>query len=175
MNCKTDRGQKSPILLPKCQALIEKVIIEKLVTEKLENTDIFIVDVTISNDNNICVVLDSDTSISIDSCIEVSKYIESNLDREAEDFSLDVTSSGLSLPIKLPRQYKKNIGKEVEILLKSGVKEKGILVSSDETSFTLQTSKKVKIEGSKKKETITEDIKYSLDEIKSTKIVVNFK
>jgi len=82
--------------------------IEKLVAEKLENKDVFLVDIRIRHGNRISVFLDSDTGVNIKTCAELSRYIEFNLDRESEDFELEVSSAGLDQPLKLLRQYVKN-------------------------------------------------------------------
>lgn len=155
--------------------MIDKAKIEQLVNEKIEGTDMFIVDIAISTDNKISITMDADSSLNIDDCISISRQVESNLDREEEDFALDVASAGVGLPLQLPRQYKKNIGREIEIITNEGIKHKGILKSSDETSFILETSRKEKIPGKKKKQVIVEELNFLIEDIKSTKIVVSFK
>jgi ribosome maturation factor RimP len=97
------------------------------------------------------------------------------LDREVEDYELEVGSAGVGSPFKIVRQYGKNIGNEVEVLLKSGAKLKGILQSADEKRFTISVSKQVKPEGSKRKETVVAHQTYPYDEIKYTKNTLLFK
>ncbi|NCF75542.1 MAG: hypothetical protein GWO87_03600 [Xanthomonadaceae bacterium] len=94
--------------------MIEKKKIKNLVDEKLQNTEKFLVDIKIKSGNKILVFLDSDKSITIKDCADINRYIISKLDKEKEDFELRVSSAGLDKPFKLLRQYKKNIGKEVE-------------------------------------------------------------
>jgi len=89
--------------------MIDKLKIAELVNEKLTE-DQFLVDVTVSSSNVIHVMVDSDTGISINQIVEISRFIEGNLDREVEDFELSVFSAGLSEPFTLVRQYKKNVG-----------------------------------------------------------------
>jgi len=155
--------------------VIEKSTITTLVNEKISGTDLFVVDINISTDNTISIELDADSNVKIEDCIEVSRYIESNLDREAEDFSLDVASAGLGYPLKMPRQYAKNINNDVEVVAKDGKKYKGILVSNNDESFVVEIEKSVKVEGKKKKEIIQENINFKFEDIKTTKIVVSFK
>lgn len=155
--------------------MIEKSTITTLVNEKISGTDLFVVDISISTDNTISIELDADSNVKIEDCIEVSRYIESNLDRETEDFSLDVASAGLGYPLKMPRQYAKNINNDVEIVGKDGKKYKGILVSNNDESFVVEIEKSVKVEGKKKKEIIQENINFKFEDIKTTKIVVSFK
>ena len=100
--------------------MIDKVGILDLVCGFLEGTDKFLVDLHISKDNRINVSIDGDNGINIDDCIELSRYIESHLDREVEDFELNVASAGLDTPLKLLRQYKKNVGRSLRVELMTG-------------------------------------------------------
>ncbi len=101
--------------------------------------------------------------------------MEEQLDRDVEDYELEVGSAGISAPFKILRQYVKNIGHEVEVQLKSGVKLTGILKSADEAGIVLTVEKKVKPEGAKRKITIQEDQTYTKEEIKYTKYLIRFK
>ena len=102
--------------------MIDKQLVETIVTEKLIGTDCFLVDVSVSSDNVIVVEIDNETGIDIDFCVELSRHIESRLDRDAEDFELEVGSAGLTAPFKVQGQYRKNVGHEVELLTKDGRK-----------------------------------------------------
>jgi ribosome maturation factor RimP len=160
---------KSPILLivkmitkEKVQCLVEEVLLP----------DQFVVDVTVGLGNSILVFVDSDTGISVGECVEISRHIEHSLDREVEDFSLEVSSPGLSGPFKVLRQYLKNIGREVEVVAKSGEKHKGILISANSAGFELEIVVKEKVDG-KKVET-TKSSTYDFDQIKTVKIVISF-
>lgn len=135
----------------------------------------FVVDVAVRSGNIIVVEVDSDNPIGIDDCIALSKYIESKLDREQDDFELEVGSSGLSSPFKIPRQYKKNIGNEVEVLTKKGQKLSGVLKSVDDNGFIVTARKMVKLEGAKRKTEVEEDFPFNYDEIKYTKYLIRFK
>ena len=153
--------------------MIEKVKIAELVNEKLTD-DQFLVDVTVSASNVIHVMVDSDTAISINQIVEISRYVESNLDREAEDFELSVFSAGLSEPFRLVRQYKKNVGTEIDLLLANGQKLSGKLIAADEQGVELETATKEKVEGSKRKELVIRVHKFDYQEIKEAKKILKF-
>jgi ribosome maturation factor RimP len=154
--------------------MITKEQIFDIVLNKLDRDNQFIVDITVKPGNKIVVVADSLKGISVDECVAISRSIEANLDRNIEDYELEVTSPGLTQPFKVEKQYKKNINKEVEVLLKSGIKLKGKLVSVAQNGIDLEEQKKVKAEGSKKKQLITERTFIELENIKYTKIVLPF-
>lgn len=155
--------------------MIEKGIVKQLVEEFLTDSDIFLVDTEIKPGNIISVEIDNENGITIDDCISITKYIESKLDRDVEDYELEVGSAGLSQPFKILRQYKKNIGNEVEVLVKDGKKLTGILKEADEQNFILTVEKQVKPEGAKRKITIEEDLSFKYEEIKYTKYSIRFK
>jgi ribosome maturation factor RimP len=153
--------------------MIDKVKIAELVNEKLTE-DQFLVDVKVSSSNVIDIMVDSDTGISINQIVEISRFVESNLDREVEDFELSVFSAGLSEPLSLVRQYKKNIDKEIDVLLTSGQKLTGILIKADDQGIDLEVTTKEKSEGSKKKELVTRVHSLGYPEIKEAKKVLKF-
>jgi Uncharacterized protein conserved in bacteria len=155
--------------------MIDSSEIARLIEEKLESSTNYLVDVSIKAGNYIVVEIDNDESVSIDDCAQLSRYLEENLDREKEDFELEVGSAGITSPFKILRQYTKNIGNEVEVLLKSGTKITGILKAATENEIVITIEKKVKPEGAKRKVIVEEDLTYSLDEIKYTKYLIRFK
>ena len=153
--------------------MIEKSRIIQLIEEKL-TADQFIVDVEVSPSNQISVQIDSEIGITIDHCVAISRQIEDNLDREEEDFELQVSSAGLGQPFKVFRQYLKNLEKEVEVVLKDGKKLEGILKQASENGFVLETSKMEKPEGKKKKELVTQLHEISFDQAKTVKNIIKF-
>lgn len=155
--------------------MIDKDFIKDVADKFLQETPMFLVDVTVRPGNIIVVEIDSDDSIGIDDCIALSRDIESRLDREAEDFELEVGSAGVTSPFKIPRQYKKNEGNEVEVLTKAGQKLSGVLKTSDNNGFVITITKMVKPEGSKKKTALEEDLSFAYDEVKYTKYLIRFK
>jgi len=124
--------------------MISEQLINDLTTQHLEGTDRFIVSISVKPDNRIRIFIDSDTGVLIEHCIELSKFIESKLNREIEDFELNVSSSGLDQPYRLSRQYIKNIGREVDVVLKDNTRISGTLIAADEQSFSIKQTSKVK-------------------------------
>jgi ribosome maturation factor RimP len=162
--------QESPILL---QHMIEKEKIILLANEKL-TVDQFLVGVTVSASNVIHVMVDSDTGISINQIVEISRHIENGLNREEEDFELSVFSAGLSEPFNLVRQYKKNVGAEIEVILLNGIKFIGMLSQADDQGIDLEITTKEKIEGSKKRELVIKVHHFGYSEIKEAKKIIKF-
>ena len=146
------------------------------VTEKaLEGTDMFVVDCTITPDNTIDIILDSDTRVSIDACAMLNRAIGEKFDRDVEDYSLTVASAGIGEPLKLVRQYQKLVGSSIEVLLKSGVKVLATLDEVTEENITLSYDEAVVVEGKKKKQIQRTTHTYSFDEIKWTKEYLDYK
>jgi ribosome maturation factor RimP len=154
--------------------MIDREFIRKTVTEKLQNTDYYLVDVMVGEDNDITVEVDNDEGVSVDDCAMLSRFIEENLDREKEDYSLEVGSSGITAPFKVLRQYQKNIGNEVEMLLKNGTKLIGILKDITENEATITVERKEKKEDAKRKETILLHLTFKYEDIKYTKYLIRF-
>lgn len=153
--------------------MIDRSKIIQLIEEKLTD-DQFIVEVEVSPTNQISVLIDSDAGITIDHCVQVSRQVEHNLDREVEDFELQVSSAGLGQPFKVYRQYVKNAGEEVEVVLRNGQKLVGLLTEPDENGFVLETSMLEKVEGKKKKERVTRLHRIAFDEAKTVKNIIKF-
>ena len=107
--------------------MIKKETIVELASGFLEGTGRFVVEVNSNAENRILVFIDSDSSVLIEHCIALSKYIESKLDREIEDYELNVSSSGVGQPFTLLRQYQKYVGKAIQIKLNDGTQMKGLL------------------------------------------------
>lgn len=154
--------------------MIEATLIESFISEKFEQDDVFIVELDVRAGNKIVVVIDSDKGIPISYCIEVSKLIESNLDREVEDFELEVSSAGIGQPFKIVRQYHKNIGREVEVLKADGKKECGKLVRVEDDGFSIELEEMVKLEGKKRKELQIREMNYKFSEVKQVKDIISF-
>lgn len=148
--------------------------IQKIAEEKLAESTNFIVEIAVKSGNKIIVLLDNDNGVSISDCVAMSRHIESSLDREAEDFELNVMSPGLSEPFKILRQYQKNIGKQVDIVTKEGKKLSGKLLDANSLGITLESKSKERIEGKKGKQLIINNINLTFNQIKETKIVISF-
>lgn len=154
--------------------MITKETIHNIIEGKIAEDNCFIVDIKVSATNKIMVLIDSIEGITIDYCIQISRLIEGEFDREVEDFELEVSTPGLGQPLKVLPQYIKNIGREIEVILFDGAPFKGILVSANEDDFTVEEEKKVKIEGKKKKEIKIFSHTYKFDEVKSVKLIISF-
>ncbi|NVO09946.1 MAG: ribosome assembly cofactor RimP [Bacteroidales bacterium] len=157
------------------ESMITKEQIENLIKPKIDEEDLFQVEVTVSSSNKISVFIDGDKGVTIDQCMALSRFIEQNLNRDDEDYELDVSSAGLDLPLKVQRQYIKNIGRSVAIILKNGQKLTGKLVNANDDGINLEVEKNIILEGKKRKQRIVEIMPLSYSDIKSTKIVVSFR
>ena len=155
--------------------MIEKKTVCQIVDEWLEGKEYFLVEVTISPDDKIVVEIDHKEGVWIEDCVELSRYIESKLNREDEDYELEVGSAGIGQSFKVLQQYINHIGKEVEVLRKDGRKLCGVLKTADEQHFTVTVEKKVKPEGAKRPTLVEEDETLAYDEIKYTKYLISFK
>ena len=153
--------------------MISEANITKLVEEKIAGTEIFIVEVSVSSSNKIMVLVDTNAGITVEECISISRFLENSLDRDAEDFELEVSSPGLSQPFKVFRQYVKNIGRDVAVLTKANEKLKGKLISAKENGIELETTV-IRKTDKKKKVKEQEIITLGFDQIKSTKVVISF-
>ena len=147
----------------------------KVAESALKGTDMFIVECNITPDNTIDLILDSDTSVSIDTCAKINHAIGDAFNRDEEDYSLTVASAGIGEPLKLVRQYRKLIGQSVEVLLKSGVKVLATLDEVSEEAITISYDEAVVVEGKKKKQMQRTTHTYAFDDIKWTKEYLDYK
>ncbi|MDP4206376.1 MAG: ribosome assembly cofactor RimP [Bacteroidota bacterium] len=154
--------------------MITKGQILEIVQEKMTE-GLFLISVSVGTGNHITVIIDGDNGVSIDDCVRISRSVEGSFDREVEDFSLDVFSAGLGQPFQVKRQYTKNLGKEIEIVTKTGEHYEGILKSVDEIKITLEYSLREKVEGKNKKELVTKNVELNFDQIKTAKNIISFK
>lgn len=142
--------------------MIDKELLSKTVADMIAGTDIFVVDIKVSPDNDIVVEIDSPDNIDVDTCAAITRRIEEVFDRDTEDYSLEVGSAGLTAPFKVRGQYLKNIGNEVEVLTRDGRKFKGVLTAvADDGRFIVAVPTKVKHEGAKRP--VVEDVEHVFD------------
>ena len=146
--------------------MIEKIKILEMVNSALAGTEKYLVGMKITPDNRIFVDIDGDQGVTIDDCIELSRTIEGQLDRDEEDFELNVSSAGADQPLKLTRQYRKNLGREVEVVTLDGERLTGTLTEAGEEQFTVRTP------GSKRQTPQETVLRYR--DVKSTRVVVKF-
>jgi ribosome maturation factor RimP len=148
--------------------MINEKLISRIIQLAFDGTDKFLVEVKVRTGNRILVFVDSDTLLTIDDCAGLSKFIESHLDRESEDFELSVSSPGIDLPYRNFRQFVKNIGRQVSILTNEGIKHEGTLVTADEHSMeVLEVTKIKKVQ----KET---RLHFLYTDLKETKEIIKF-
>lgn len=155
--------------------MIEKQVVKQLVDEWLEGKDYFMTDLTISPDDRIVVEIDHKDGVWIEDCVELSRYIENGLNRDEEDFELEVGSAGIGQPFKVLRQYENNVGEPVEVLTKAGRKLTGVLKAADADGFTLTVTEKVKAEGEKRPHMQERDVRLAYADVKYTKYLITFK
>lgn len=155
--------------------MITKKQIEELLEEGLKETSIFPVVIDVSGNNDIRVLVDNDNGIGIHDCVKVSRLIEGSLDRDVEDFSLNVSSPGLDQPLMVERQYRKNVGRGVVVKLHSEGKVEGALEEVNDDGIVVKTREKRRIEGRKAKEWIEEKHNIAFSQIRETKVVISFK
>ncbi|ROH95766.1 ribosome assembly cofactor RimP [Chryseobacterium daecheongense] len=149
--------------------------IEELLHEFLETRkDLFLIDLKFSAGDDITVILDGDNGVSLQDCLDASRAIEFNMDREEHDFSLQVMSAGLSEPLSTPRQFNKNIGREIEVLLNDSSKIEGELSKVDEEKITLVLRYRKPKDIGKGKVDVEEEKEIPYTEIKKALVVIKF-
>ncbi len=150
--------------------MIDKNKVESLIEEKLQGTDCFLVSLKISGNNDIMIEIDSETSVDLDFCSSLSRFLEENLDREVEDYSLEVGSYSISQPFVDTRQYTKNLGRGVEVLTLESKKIRGVLAEVSDEGFTIEIEEKEKVDGEKRKKIVKKHLEFKFKEIKYTKL-----
>jgi ribosome maturation factor RimP len=135
----------------------------------------FIVDVSVSKDNDIIVTIESEKGrIELDDCVSLSRYVETKFDREVEDYSLTVSSAGLDQPFKVFKQFEKAVGSKVEVSLKGGKKMVALLSAADAESITLKYTAKEAVEGKKKKELVEHEDRFTMDQVNAVRPYIEF-
>jgi ribosome maturation factor RimP len=144
---------------------------------------LFLVDVKALAGDAVEVFIDSDArgddgrlrGVTVEDCVALTRAIEAHFDRDVDDFSLTVSSAGIGQPLRVPRQYRKLIGRSVEVVMASGVKITGMLEAFGEDNITLSYPEKRKAEGKKKPEIVTVTETFPLSEVKTTREYIDFK
>ena len=146
--------------------MIDKFKVLDIVKDVLEGSDKYLVNMKITPDNRIFVDLDGDNGINIDDCIEVSRAIENSLNRDEEDFELNVSSAGADSPLKMPRQYRRHVGRELSVEPFEGAKVEGVLTEAGDTQFTIKTK------GSKKEP--SKELTFAYEDVKTARELIRF-
>jgi len=148
--------------------------VEILLNDALEEDgSLFLIDFSISSDNKITVVLDGDDGVTVQDCMKISRAIEHNLDREEQDFSLEVASAGAASPMVLPRQYKKNIGRKLAVKTAEEAFEGNLTAATDNTIVLEWKAREPKPIG-KGKHTVQKKKEIDFSEIKEAKVILKF-
>ena len=155
--------------------MIDCAKILEIAEREIAGTDLFVVGCKCSPMNEVELLIDSDTAVSIEQCITLTRTIEAEFDRDVEDFQLTVASAGIGEELKNIRQYRKLIGSSVEVLLKSGVKILAKLDAADENGITISYIEKQSVEGKKRKIDVEVSNTYTFEEVKYTKEYLDFK
>ncbi len=148
--------------------------VEQLLNQAIgENPHLFLIDLTITDSNKIIVTLDGDNGVQLQDCVNVSRVIENNLDREEQDFALEVASAGVAAPLKLVRQYKKNIGRTLKIKTKEKTFE-AELIDASEKNITVEWSSREPKKIGKGKETVLHNEKIPYGDIVEAVVTIIF-
>lgn len=139
-----------------------------------ERPGLFLVDLSINEANKISINLDGDQGVNLQDCIDVSRLIENGLDREEQDFSLEVASAGVSTPLKFVRQYKKNIGRTLKVKTNTSEEIEAKLVTADEEKISLEWQAREPKKIGKGKETVQKKIDILYENIKEAIVIVSF-
>lgn len=160
--------------------MIDKSLISDTVSRAIANTDAFIVDVKVSPDNRIEVLIDSQSGVDIDTCVAITRAIEADFDRDTEDYDLEVGSAGLTAPYTVKQQYEKNIGNDVTVITRDGRKLRGVLTEVGEGQwpdfkFVITVTEKMKVEGKKRPELVERPIELTPAMVKSAVTDIDFR
>ncbi|MCJ7465967.1 MAG: ribosome assembly cofactor RimP [Maribacter sp.] len=153
--------------------MLKDKVAELLNQALIEDESLFLIDFSITSDNKIKVVLDGDSGVTVEDCVKISRAIEHNIDREEEDFSLEVTSAGAASPIRLPRQFKKNIGRKVHVATFQEDFE-GNLAATEDDGIILEWKAREPKPTGKGKITVQKRKEIKFSEIKEAKVVLKF-
>lgn len=156
--------------------MIDKQLISDAVARAIAETDIFVVDIRVSAANDIVVEIDSPSPLDLDTCADISRKIEDTLDRDAEDFSLEVGTAGLTAPFKVRGQWLKNIGNDIELITRDGKKMHGRLLEvTDDDTITVGVDVKERPEGKKRPVIVNRPVSMKIADVKTACYMISFK
>ena len=139
-----------------------------------EREHLFLIDLSINDANKISIILDGDFGVNLQDCIDVSRAVENNLDREEQDFSLEVASAGVSSPLKFVRQFKKNIGRTLKVKTIASEEVEAKLTSADDEKITLEWQAREPKKIGKGKETVEKKLELPYENIKEAIVIISF-
>ncbi len=153
---------------------MDQDIVRKLVDEAVaENDSLFLIDLSFLPSNKIKVIVDGDEGISLKECVRISRHVEHNLDREEEDFALEVTSPDITQPLSVERQYRKNINRTLKVKTEEGEIE-GTLVDVNEEGISLRWKTREPKPVGKGKVTVEKNATIAYQNIKEAKVKITF-
>ncbi len=155
--------------------MITKERVTSLILDKIAGSNLFIVEVNVRPGNVVDVTLDADTNVTIEDCTEVHRHILREMDREVEDYSLEISSPDLTKPLKVMRQFTKNIGRTVTVKKQEKTKMESLLLPADENGLVLKTAQKEEVPGKKSKKLVEREVLIPMGEVAETKILISFK
>ena len=149
--------------------------VNSAVAQALESRlDLFLIELKIDDSNKISIVIDGDAGVNLQDCIAMSRAVEANLDREEQDFSLEVASAGVSRPLQMPRQYVKNIGRKLSVKTTQGEVIEAEITSANEEQITLEWTAREQKKVGKGKETVEKLVTLPYSEIKEATVIISF-
>lgn len=155
--------------------MITKEDIEEIIAKGWDRDDLFVTQLSVAPGNNIRILIDGDNGVNLEDCIALSRLVEGSYDREVEDFSLDILTHGVSESLVMPRQYKKNVGREIKVKTITDESYEGLLKEANDEHIVVYFTYKERVEGKKKKVEIEQNLEIAYDQIKSGIIKVSFK
>lgn len=163
---------KSPLFL--YQKMFKKIVEVLLQNALNERQDLFLIDFSLSGDNAIKIVIDGDNGVLVEDCMFISRAIEHNIDRDEHDFSLEVLSSGATTPLTLPRQFKKHIGRDLEVITLDSQNLEGKLTEVNDKEVVLKWKTREPKPVGKGKVTVSKEANVAFDNIKEAKVKIKF-
>ncbi len=155
--------------------MIDNNKVKELALEWLEGKEYFLVDTSVDKENKITVEIDHRDGVWIEDCCELSRWIEEHLDRDVEDFELEVGSAGIGQPLKVLQQYANSIGYDVEVMTAEGKRLEGMMKSADADGFVVTVIEKQRVEGKKRPQLVEVDKAFGYGDVKWVKNIIDFK
>lgn len=155
--------------------MMDKSMIHSLLEEKFQDTGYELITLKVSAQNEILVEVDKLDGVDVDFCAQLNHYLVEQLDAQGvEDYALEVGSVSLTAPFVTKMQYTKHLGHDVEVLSADGKKYRGVLVSVDDTTFSIDTEMLVAVEGKKRKQKEIQTLTFAYDAVKYAKYDLKF-
>ncbi|MGY6562581.1 MAG: ribosome assembly cofactor RimP [Luteibaculaceae bacterium] len=155
--------------------MIDVTAVEAILVQHLQEKNFHLIDLKIRPGNKIVAEIDGPIHVSVNDCVEVSRFLESALDREKEDFELEIASPGADSPLTQGFQYIKNVGRTLQVETNEGKKFEAELLQADGDKANFFYTERVKVEGKKSKQKVEHNFWLSYSDIKLAKVVIKFK